>query len=49
MVMKDGKIEQLDIPNKIYNHPANDYVRNFVTRHLREKVSSIEKCTGIDL
>ena len=49
MVMKDGRIEQLDIPNKIYNHPANDYVRNFVTRHLREKVSSIEKCTGIDL
>ena len=49
MVMKEGKIEQLDIPNKIYNHPANEYVRNFVTRHLREKVSSIEKCTGIDL
>ncbi len=49
MVMKDGKIEQLDIPNVIYNHPANDYVKNFVTRHLREKVSSIEKCTGIDL
>ena len=49
MVMKDGHIEQIDIPNKIYNHPANDYVRNFVTKHLREKVSSIEKCTGIDL
>ena len=26
-----------------------EYVRNFVTNHLREKVSSIEKCTGIDL
>lgn len=49
MVMRDGKIEQLDIPNVIYNHPANDYVKNFVTRHLQEKVSSIEKCTGIDL
>ena len=49
MVMKEGRIEQIDIPNKIYNHPANEYVRNFVTRHLREKVSSIEKCTGIDL
>jgi len=49
MVMKDGIIEQLDIPNKIYNYPKNEYVRNFVTNHLREKVSSIEKCTGIDL
>lgn len=49
MVMNNGNIEQLDTPNKIYNHPKNEYVRNFVTNHLREKVSSIEKCTGIDL
>ena len=49
MVMNDGKIEQIDVPNKIFNHPKNDYVRNFVTNHLIEKVSSIEKCTGIDL
>ena len=49
MVMHEGNIEQLDTPNKIYNHPANKYVRNFVTNHLKEKVSSIEKCTGIDL
>ena len=49
MVMRDGNIEQIDIPNVIYNHPKNEYVRNFVTNHLREKVSSIEKCTGIDL
>lgn len=49
MVMKDGNIEQLDTPNKIFKHPANEYVRNFVTNHLIEKVSSIEKCTGIDL
>lgn len=49
MVMNNGKIEQIDIPNKIFNHPKNDYVRNFVTNHLIEKVSSIEKCTGIDL
>ena len=49
MVMREGRIEQIETPNKIYNHPANDYVRNFVTNHLREKVSSIEKCTGIDL
>ena len=49
MVMREGNIEQIDTPNKIYNHPVNDYVRNFVTNHLIEKVSSIEKCTGIDL
>ncbi len=49
MVMNDGNIEQIDIPNVIFNHPKNDYVRNFVTNHLIEKVSSIEKCTGIDL
>ena len=49
MVMCEGQIIQIDTPNKIYNYPANDYVRNFVTNHLIEKVSSIEKCTGIDL
>jgi len=49
MVMNRGNIEQIDTPNKIYNYPVNDYVRNFVTNHLNEKVSSIEKCTGIDL
>ncbi len=49
MVMNKGNILQIDTPNKIYNNPANDYVRNFVTNHLIEKVSSIEKCTGIDL
>ena len=49
MVMRDGKIEQIDTPNKIYNFPVNEYVKKFVTNHLKEKVSSIEKCTGIDL
>ena len=49
MVMNDGNIEQIDVPNKIYNFPKNDYVRNFVTNHLKEKVTSIERCTGIDL
>jgi len=49
MVMNEGKIVQLDKPNVIFNHPADDYVKNFVTNHLIEKVNSIEKCTGIDL
>lgn len=49
MVMNNGNIEQIDTPNKIYNHPKNEYVKKFVVDHLIEKVSSIEKCTGIDL
>ena len=49
MVMNSGNIEQIDVPNVIFNHPKNDYVRSFVTNHLIEKVTSIEKCTGIDL
>ena len=49
MVMDEGNIVQIDTPNKIYNHPANNYVKKFVVNHLNEKVSSIEKCTGIDL
>lgn len=49
MVMNAGKIEQLDTPNKIFNHPVNEYVESFITRHLKEKVSAIEKCTEIDL
>lgn len=49
MVMHNGKIEQIDTPNIVYNKPASAYVENFVAKHLKEKVSSIEKCTGIDL
>lgn len=49
MVMNNGKIEQIGTPHQIFNSPANDYVRNFVTNHLIEKVSSIEKCTKVDL
>ena len=49
MIMNEGNIVQLDVPNKIYNKPKNSYVKKFVVDHLNEKVSSIEKCTGIDL
>ena len=49
MVMNNGNIEQIDTPNKIFNNPKNDYVRKFVTNHLIEKVSSIEKCTKVNL
>lgn len=49
MILHDGNIEQIDKPNIVFNKPANEYVKNFVTNHLIEKVNSIEKCTGIDL
>ena len=49
MIMNNGNIEQIDVPNVIYNKPANEYVKKFVADHLNEKISSIEKCTGIDL
>ena len=49
MVMKNGKIVQLDTPNKIFNNPKNEYVKSFVVDHLKEKVNLIEKCSGVDL
>ena len=49
MILNEGKIEQFDTPNNIYTKPINKYVENFVTNHIKEKFSLIEKCTGIDL
>jgi len=49
MILNKGIIEQIDKPNIVFNKPANEYVKRFVTDHLIEKVNSIEKCTGIDL
>lgn len=49
MVMNDGCIEQLDTPNIIFNHPSSKFVEEFVVKHLKEKVSSIEKCIRVDL
>ena len=46
MVLNNGKIQQIDTPQEIFNHPKNEYVKKFVTDHLIEKVKSIEKCTG---
>lgn len=46
MIMSEGKIEQLDTPRNIYDHPANDYVKDFVVAHLDQKYESLLKCTG---
>lgn len=41
MVIDDNQIVQLDKPSVLYNKPANDFVKNFVTDQLDEKVKSI--------
>lgn len=46
MVMSEGNIEQLDTPKNIYDHPANQYIKDFVIAHLDSKLESLLKCTG---
>lgn len=46
MVMSEGKIEQLDTPEQIFHHPANDYIKDFVVSHLEQKYQSLLRCTG---
>lgn len=46
MVMSEGNIEQLDTPKNIYDHPANQYIKDFVLAHLDQKLQSLLKCTG---
>ena len=41
-IMKDGVIEQLDIPANIVLHPATEYVRKFTEEVPREKVLTIK-------
>lgn len=46
MVMSEGKIEQLDSPQAIYNSPANPYIKRFVVDHLDAKLESLKRTTG---
>lgn len=46
MVMSNGIIEQLDTPYNIYNHPANQYIEDFVVFHLMEKLAAFRRFTG---
>lgn len=41
MVLNDGKIVQMDTPRNIYSNPSNDYVKNFIIKHLDQKVKFI--------
>lgn len=49
MIMNDGCIEQIDKPSEIFRHPASKYVEDFVVKHLKEKVTSIQKCVKVDI
>lgn len=49
MVMSNGNIEQLDTPQNIYQHPANEYIQSFVVEHLDQKVESLLKSTGKEI
>ncbi len=46
MVMNGGNIEQLDTPQNIYQHPASDYVREFVVAQLDQKFRALRQYTG---
>ena len=43
MVMKEARIVQLDTPENIIEHPADDYVVDFVLNNLRTKIDSLVK------
>ncbi len=43
MIMDKGEISQLDTPENICEHPANDYVKTFVLDNLRAKIDSLSK------
>ncbi len=41
MVMDAGVIHQLDTPQNIIDHPADDYVRRFVIKNINTKINSL--------
>ncbi|MBP3370901.1 MAG: ABC transporter ATP-binding protein, partial [Clostridia bacterium] len=44
MVMREANIVQLDTPENIIDHPADEYVETFVLKNLRIKIDSLLKC-----
>ena len=43
MVMSEAKMVQLDTPDNIVDHPANDYVRRFVLENIHTKIDSLAR------
>ncbi len=48
MVMNEGNIEQMDTPQRIYQNPANDYIKEFVVEQLDKKYQDLLRYTGRD-
>ncbi|MBE6918500.1 MAG: ABC transporter ATP-binding protein [Ruminococcaceae bacterium] len=44
MIMREANVVQLDTPENIIDHPADDYVRTFVLKNLQIKIDSLMKC-----
>ena len=44
MIMREANVVQLDTPENILEHPADEYVENFVIRNLQIKIDSLLKC-----
>lgn len=44
MIMREANVVQLDTPDNIIDHPADDYVKSFVIRNLQIKIDSLMKC-----
>jgi len=47
LVMDTAVAVQLDTPEEIIRHPANDYVERFVVENLKTKIDSLSKYIGI--
>ncbi len=43
MILQEGQIAQIDSPEGILAHPANDYVRSFVLDNLEAKLASLSR------
>jgi len=43
MIMDHGEISQIDTPDNIVAHPANDYVRTFVLENIQTKIESLAR------
>lgn len=44
MIMREANVVQLDTPENIIDHPADDYVEAFVIKNLQIKIDSLLKC-----
>lgn len=46
LVMDEGKVVQIDTPERIIASPANEYVQDFVIKNLKLKIEALQKYVG---